>query len=63
MTNLEFLEESCLTVAVKNEVYRFRATQYHNTKVKNKRFKFEDLLLRKLKATGNREGRGKLAPK
>jgi len=27
MTNLDFLEESCLTVAVKNEVYRFRATQ------------------------------------
>jgi hypothetical protein len=45
MTNLDFLEESCLTVAVKNEVYRFRATQYHNTKVKNKRFKFGDLLL------------------
>jgi hypothetical protein len=63
MTNLDFLEESCLTVAVKNEVYRFRATQYHNTRVKNKIFKFGDLLLRKLEATRNKESRGKLAPK
>jgi hypothetical protein len=38
MTNLDFLEESYLTVAVKNKVYKFRVTQYHNTKVKNKKF-------------------------
>jgi hypothetical protein len=35
----------------------------HNTRVKNKIFKFGDLLLRKLEATRNRESRGKLAPK
>ena len=63
MTNLDFLEESYLTVAVKNKVYKFRVTQYHNTKVKNKKFKFGDLLLRKLEATGNRESKGKLALK
>jgi hypothetical protein len=44
-----------LTIAIKNEAYKLRATQYHNAKVKNKRFKFGDLVLRKLEATDNIE--------
>jgi hypothetical protein len=60
--NLDLLEESILTTAVKNEAYRRKATQYHNARVKNKTFKQGDLVLRKLEATSNRESSGKLAP-
>ena len=63
MINLDFLEESHLIVVVRNEACRLKATQYHNVKVKNRRFKFGDLVLRKLEATGKRESRGKLALK
>jgi len=37
-TNLNFLKKLCLTAAVKNDVYRLRTTQYHNTRVMNRRF-------------------------
>jgi len=60
--NLDFLEESHKTAAIRNEVYRLRATQYHNLKVKNRKFKCGDLVLWKLKVTNNR-GKGKLALK
>lgn len=52
-----------LTIAIKNEAYKLRATQYHNAKVKNRRFKFGDLVPRKLEATDNIESQGKLASK
>jgi hypothetical protein len=61
--NLDLLEESRLAAAVKNEAYRRKATQYDNARVKNMTFKQGDLVLRKLEGTGNRESRGKLAPK
>jgi hypothetical protein len=61
--NLDFLEESHITDAIRNEVYRLRATQYHNLKVKNRKFKCGDLVLWKLKATNNKGGKGKLALK
>jgi len=63
MTNLDFLEETRLTVVVKNEVHRLKAIQYHNVKIKNKKFKFRDLILKKLKATSNQGSRGMLASK
>jgi len=53
--NLDLLEESRLTNAIRNEAYRYKATQYHNTRVKNKTFKREDLVPRKLKVMDNRE--------
>ena len=37
--NLDLLEESRLTAAIRNEAYRHEATQYHNTRVKNITFK------------------------
>jgi len=37
-TNLNFLKKLCLTAAVKNDVYRLRTIQYHNTRVMNRRF-------------------------
>jgi hypothetical protein len=61
--NLDLLEESWLTTTIKNKVYQHQITRYHNAKVKNKSFKFEDLALWKLEATGNRESKGKLAQK
>jgi hypothetical protein len=61
--NLDILEESWLTAAVRSETYRYRTTQYHNNKVKNKRFKFRDLVLRKLEAKDNKESKGKLGLK
>ena len=36
---------------------------YANARVKNKKFKLEDLVLRKFEAVDNREIKGKLAPK
>lgn len=61
--NLDFLEESRITATIRNEVYRLRAIQYHNLKIKNREFKCGDLVLRKLKATNNKGGKGKLALK
>ena len=61
--NLNILEESWLIVVVRSETYRYRTTQYHNNKVKNKRFKFRDLLLRKLEVKDNKQSKGKLSPK
>lgn len=55
MNNLDLLEETRLTATVKNEVHRLKAIQYYNVKVKNRKFKFRDLILKKLKATGNQE--------
>jgi len=61
--NLDLLEKSRLTAAIKNEAYRHKATQYHNARVKYRTFKQGDLVLRKLEATGKRESKGKLALK
>jgi hypothetical protein len=61
--NLNFLEESRITTAIRNEVYRLKTIRYHNLKVNNKMFKYGDLVLRKLEATNNKEGKGKLALK
>jgi hypothetical protein len=36
---------------------------YHNVRVKNRRFKFENLVLRKLKAMSNIASKGKLGLK
>ena len=57
--NLDLLKKSWLTTTIKNEVYQHRTTQYYNARVKNRRFKFGDLVLRKLEATDNRKSRGK----
>lgn len=60
---MDLLEEVRLNIAVKNEIFRSWATQYHNAKVKNKTFKVGDMVLKKLEATSIVEGRGELAPK
>jgi hypothetical protein len=57
--NLDLLKKSWLTTTIKNKVYQHRTTQYYNARVKNRRFKFGDLVLRKLEATDNRKSRGK----
>ena len=44
-----------LTTTIRNETYQLKTTWYYNARVKNKRFKFEDLVLRKLKTTGHKE--------
>ena len=61
--NLDLLEETCLTPIIRNGAYQCRTTCYHYLRVKNVIFKLRDLVLRKLKATYNRESRGKLTPK
>jgi len=61
--NLYLYKEYWLAIAVRNEAYHHQITQYHNAKVKNMSFKFRDLVLWKIKATGNRDTKGKLAPK
>jgi hypothetical protein len=60
---LDFLEKSCLTITTRNEEYSCWTVQCHNARVNNRKFKFRDLLLRKLKVIGNRESKGKLASK
>jgi len=55
MVNLYLLKESSLIAAIKNKAYQRITTQYHNARVNNKWFKFGDLVLKKLKATSNRE--------
>jgi hypothetical protein len=58
MVNLYLLKKSSLIAAIRNKTYQHRTTQYHNARVNNKRFKFRDLVLKKLKATSNRESKG-----
>jgi hypothetical protein len=58
--NLDLLEETCLIAVIRNEAYQCRTTCYHYVRVNNIIFKLKDLVLRKLKATHNRESRGKL---
>lgn len=61
--NLDLLEETYLTVAIRNEAYQRRAARYHNTRVYKKIFKLGDLVLKKLEATDNTKSRGKMAIK
>jgi hypothetical protein len=61
--NLDLLEETRLTVAIRNEVYQCRTARYHNTRVYKKIFKLGDLVLRKLEAIDNTKSRGKMAIK
>jgi hypothetical protein len=59
---LDLFEEVWLSVLVKIKAYQYRASQYYNARVRNKRLKIEDMVLRNLKVTVNSEGRGKLIP-
>lgn len=59
-TNLDFLNESRLTITVRHKAYQLKITHYHNAKVKDRRFKFGYLVLRKLKVVGNKKSKDKL---
>jgi len=47
--NLDLIEEVRLSIAIKNKAFWYLVSQYHNARVKNKRFKVGDMTLRKLK--------------
>ena len=61
--NLDLIEEVWISVLVKNKACQYRATRYYNARVRNKRLKMEDMVLRKLKATNKSKERGKLVLK
>jgi hypothetical protein len=58
-TLIIFFKEVKLRFAMNNEVYWNQTTQYNNARVKNRRFKVGDRVLRKLEAMNNIERRRK----
>ena len=59
---LDAMEETHDFVRRRIAAYQQRAARYYNKCVKKRTFFLEDLVSRKLEATGSVEGRGKLVP-
>lgn len=57
-SNLDALKELRDTASIRTTAYQQKATRYHNHKVKERILKVGGLVLRKLYATGKREGQG-----
>ena len=61
--NLDLLDEKCDQVQKRTEDYQRKMTRYYNHKVKPRRYKPGDLVLKRLLPTRKNPTHGKLQPK